>query len=136
MKPHSEQKRSLLLSVELMRIRDSSGTVSLESGMGDSVVKMHVAVTLCGRLQCGGGVTVRTTMLASRLKKSELRFLSFSRHSAMRARLVFSSQGPTEVWVLEVSCLSIAQIPLSCRESIIISMKKVCASSCIPVPSK
>ena len=93
--------------------------------MGESMVKTHVAVTLCGRLHCGGGVTVETTMFARRLKNSELRFAILSLHSAMRVRLVFSSHGPTEEWVLEVSCLSIAQIPLSCRESVIISMKKV-----------
>jgi hypothetical protein len=124
-KPHSRQYRSLLLSIEAMRIRASSGTASLESGMGVSVVKMHVAVALCIRLQCGGGVTVSTTMFARRLKSSELRFVSLFLHSAIRARLVFSSQGPAEVWVLEVSCSSIAQIPLSCRESVIISMMKV-----------
>ena len=103
-KPQSRQNLSLLLSIEAMQIKASRGTASLESGMGVSVVKMHVALALCMRLQCGGGVTVSTTMFASRLKSSELRFVSLFLHSAIRARLVFSSQGPTEVWVLEVSC--------------------------------
>ena len=104
--------------------------------MGESVVKAHLAVTLCVCLQCGGGVTVRTMMLARRLRRSELRFVIVALHSAMRACLVSSSHGPTEVWVLEVSCLSTSRIPLSSRELLMISMRNACASSCSPAPSK